>query len=304
MQLPLRTQLWNNIFIVHLFKHFLVCSTLFKSVLALLNTSTANVNEEQGVFTLVKPTIPPAFNVDEDSDSDDDDDGPDFIYYFLSFVSYLLLLGEEEKDILSYLGEGWEDFLSIPEGHYICFAGLAWTTFSDLKQLIRYPEVMQLDFTANTNRYNLPFGYTTGEDASQKAFTWLACIGFSVLLFFYLANVTFTEILPVPVETQRSFLWCFQTVLQIFFGEYLQNVTTVVRFFFSLQMLNFILILLNNSDGDPWLCNVIDSLIQRNIIGAGDCHQLLCFWHTLTLYLSEKCLPNMGSDTLTFDSFI
>jgi hypothetical protein len=161
------------------------------------------------------------------------------------------------------LGDAWMGVFSCCKGaDAIKFDGCVWSDESIILTAALYPEVIQLDTTAKTNLYNYPLIFLVGVDAENKSQNW------------------FTGLLPDQKRT--TFIW-FLKVFSIFFGPILQGVQTVI------------------TDGDRQLVDSVAFAIHSKIFHL-QTTQLLCYWHTVSLYFNNN-LPLLASqyvETLKF----
>ena len=187
---------------------------------------------------------------------------------------------EDLLNHFSILGEVWIQLVK-EVGDMFQFGGVFWVnSFSVLKNPWLYPEVIQIDTTAISNSENLPLAFIVGVDGENHSNNWMYGI--------------------LPNQRRLTFIWVMMTVIPLFLGPVVCSAIHCIV-----------------SDGDRQLCDSISFAIRERMYGGGNCVHLLCYWHTINLYLLENArgisgehlteikhrLKSMATDCETMDDF-
>src|ERR1019366_3424494 len=63
-----------------------------------------------------------------------------------------------------------------PSGHAFKLDSLVWTTWTDVRQARRFPEIFQFDPTGGTNNRTVPCVLLCGQDGNNKTFLWATAL--------------------------------------------------------------------------------------------------------------------------------
>jgi hypothetical protein len=159
------------------------------------------------------------------------------------------------QTLVETFGNEWE-FLFPDDAETLKFNGCVWSDEMNLISASLYPEVIQVDTTCKTNLYNYPLTFVVGVNGENKTQNWITGL--------------------LPDQKRKTFIWLLDTVLPIFLGHALLSVQTII------------------SDGDNQLMNAIQFCISSSSHYDRKVCQLLCFWHTVSLVISNK-LGFLGS---------
>ena len=86
-----------------------------------------------------------------------------------------------EEDVIidspwSALGNEWDNvFSDIPSNTHLHLDTLLWTSFNNMEECSKYPEVMLLDTTHKTNSWGMPFLQVTGTSHFPCSYMFLLC---------------------------------------------------------------------------------------------------------------------------------
>ena len=137
---------------------------------------------------------------------------------------------------------------------------IMWTTKQEIKFIRRFPDHLQLDATAKTNRRNLPFIFLVGMDSNKLTILW----GSSIF---------------GKGELTKNFRWLIDVALYNIYGKFIMSAVA-----------------LTVTDGDKKIFEPVEEAIKCGKLGG---KRASCFWHEVTRYYTIKIQPGADEDEKT-----
>lgn len=156
--------------------------------------------------------------------------------------------------------ESWINVLGQPKhSRKLKLMSLAYASKETLIRASMYPEVTLIDTTSNTNILGLHLLYICGCDGEGKTDVWISCF--------------------LTRQCQSQFRWLLCVALQFLFSKtILSQICCIV------------------TDGDEVLGREITKAINENVIGNDLTKHILCYWHTVSLYLDKTVSSKVDKD--------